>query len=201
MHEMKKEYVKEQILLKIEEKLLMQNFNDIRIDAIAQELRISKRTIYELFESKDDIFKNVIQRHNEYCVKIAEKTIANIKDKKITLYDGLKELSKLLQKNTVFSFSDIVYKFHDICTEIKQKQNEFIDTFLDIAIEHNIIRASLDKKICYLIIKSLNAAVFDPKIIDEYELDFPKLKEIHKIIFYGILSDEARKDKNLFWIE
>jgi hypothetical protein len=72
---------------------------------------------------------------------------------------------------------------------------------LDIAIEHNIIRASLDKKLCYLIIQSLTSVVFDHKIIDEYDLDFHKLKEIHKILFYGILTDEARKDKNLFWIE
>jgi AcrR family transcriptional regulator len=195
---MKKEDVKEQIFQKIEEKLSKQSFNDIRIDVVAQELRISKRTIYELFESKEEILKNVVQRHHKYTVKVFEQIVSDIKNKKITFYVGVEELMKLHIKNKMFTFSDfsdIAYKFPDICNKISQEQFEFSNVLLDLAIEHNIVRANLNKKLFHLIMQSLTSMIFNPKIINEYELDFTKLIEIKEMMFYGILTDEARKTK------
>lgn len=194
---MKKESVKEQILQKMEEKLISQSFNDIRIDTIAQELRISKRTIYELFESKDKIFKNVIQRHYKYCVKIFEQIIADMKNEKISFYTGIEELMKLEIKNKAFTLSDVAYKFPEFCTKMKQKHIEFCDALLDIAIEHKVVKANLNKKLFYLIAQSLATTILDLKVINEYELDFPKLTEIKEIIIYGILTDEARQEKKI----
>ena len=201
----KKNSIKEQILLKIEEKLLEQSFNEIRMDTIAQELRISKRTIYEIFSSKDEIFETVIIRYTSFFENKFQKIVNDIKKQKISFFDGINEMMKLLSLNKKTSFtmtSEAMFKFPELITKIKKRRIETFSELIDVAIENNLVRSDLNKKLFYLILQSTMDALVNPKVIKEYEIDFfPAILEIHKTVIGGILTDSARKELSDFFNE
>jgi AcrR family transcriptional regulator len=197
----KKSSIKEQILLKIEEKLLEQNFNEIRMDTIAQELRISKRTIYEIFSSKDEIYEAIIIRFNTLLENKFQKIISDIKKQTISTFDGIGEMIKLISENKKIHCSitaEAMFKFPELIIKMQKRRWKIFDEFLEIAIENNVVRQNLNKKTLHLVLHSTMNALVNPIISKEYEIDFfTAIVEIHKIIIGGILTDEARNNHSV----
>jgi TetR/AcrR family transcriptional regulator, cholesterol catabolism regulator len=70
--------IREKIMLKSLEKFLSLGIRNVTMDAIAAEAGVSKRTIYELFNDKEDLvvecISYLILKTNEENLKIVEKT-------------------------------------------------------------------------------------------------------------------------------
>jgi len=71
---MKENSEKEKIMLHARERILKEGFYKITMDEIATRLRISKKTIYKYYRSKDELINDVINEHKKFI----ETTISEI---------------------------------------------------------------------------------------------------------------------------
>lgn len=90
---MKENSEKEKILLHARERILKEGFFKITMDEIATGLRISKKTIYKYYRSKDELINDVINEHKRFV----ETTI-------FTIFNSeLSSVEKLFQMVRFFS--------------------------------------------------------------------------------------------------
>lgn len=64
------------------------------MDSVATHLSMSKRTIYEIFENKNDLVRSVIK----YLIKASEDSFSEIKDLSSDTFDGLLILLNRVEK-------------------------------------------------------------------------------------------------------
>lgn len=89
-------------------------FQKTSVDAISNELKISKKTIYKFFDTKEKIFYYIISKvANEYCRKMEkniDKQLFNTQTEKVTyiISEIFSEARKWLKKNDAFEFK---YKY------------------------------------------------------------------------------------------
>lgn len=93
--------VKDLIINIVEEKLLKESFKNISIDSIAKELRISKRTIYEIFQSKEDILEVTVDKHIRVLIDAADKIADKISTNELSFIDGVSDLMKYISDKTI----------------------------------------------------------------------------------------------------
>ena len=196
---MKKEDVKEQILKKIEEKLLIQNLNDIRIDAIAQELRISKRTIYEIFESKESILEMALDRYQRRLMNYANLVASKIQVGEISFTDGIHDLMKHISERVKFN--------NELCVILPKKakkmnsirKNIFMK-FYDLAVAEGLVKKEINKDIYFSIVQSCAMAVTEQKLKNDNTLTDNNINSIISdymtIINLGVLTEKGRDNYN-----
>ncbi|MDR0927007.1 MAG: TetR/AcrR family transcriptional regulator [Ignavibacteria bacterium] len=176
----------------MEEKLLVQPFDTIRIDAIAKELRISKRTIYEIFDSKDIIFQILVERFHESFVAQYEIVILKLKNHELTFSEGMMLLVRCATRINGLKTKEIWNKLPFLANDIKLSREQMFTELLDIAIEQGIVRKDLRKNIYFMIMNTVSAAMHDPSTRNEFEITAADFQHLHEIIHCGILTDEGR---------
>jgi AraC-like DNA-binding protein len=182
---MKKENTKEKIIQHIEKKLVHKKSYNICMTTVAKELKMSKRTIYEIFESKDEIFENIVLRFHTNVKKVHDKIIADVKNNEISVYAGIEEFIKAVFKNRYIAHSKIFDKFPKHSEKIKLDTHEFLNTLLEIAKKRKIIREDLNKRAFYFVLGSVVGT-----IIMKYEIDLDMIAEMNEILCYGIFVNQ-----------
>jgi|TARA_B110000259_G_scaffold187975_1_gene244280 AcrR family transcriptional regulator len=120
--------LKELILEKTRELFLTIGFKSVTMDHIANEMGISKKTIYNFFENKTELVKEV----TSYMFNSITKGITEIKktsDNPISeIYDINLFLIKYLKKESVSPLYQLEKYYPLIHKEINKKQFDFITT-------------------------------------------------------------------------
>ena len=120
--------MKELILEKTRELFLTIGFKSVTMDHIANEMGISKKTIYNFFENKTELVKEV----TSYMFNSITKGITEIKktsDNPISeIYDINLFLIKYLKKESVSPLYQLEKYYPLIHKEINKKQFDFITT-------------------------------------------------------------------------
>ena len=186
---MKKENTKEKILLKVEEKLLRRKIHSVSLDDVAKELKISKRTIYEIFYSKDEIYENIILRFHAELKKHHSKMIADIKNDEMSIFDGIEEFMKFVFRYKHLPLSKLFDKFPKHITKIKEDTMYFLDILLDLAKKRNVIRQDFDKGNFYLILKGVLYT-----IVTQYDMDLGRIAGMCEIICFGLLTKQTQEE-------
>ena len=137
---MKKENPKEKIIQHIEEKLVRKKSYNICLATVAKELKVSKRTIYEIFESKDEIFEHIIQRFYDDVKKFQSKIITDFKNNEIEFYEGIEEFLIRIFENKHLALSKIFDKFPKHSEKFRSDTLDFLETLIEIAKKRNIIK-------------------------------------------------------------
>lgn len=87
---MKENKEKEKILTYANQRILKEGFYKLTMDEIASDLRISKKTIYKYYRSKDELINAVMNEHKKY----AKTTISAIFDNET---NSVEKLFKMVQ--------------------------------------------------------------------------------------------------------
>ncbi len=110
--------VKERILIGAEELFMQYGFRSISMDDIAKHLSISKKTIYQFFEDKDEIVYLVAKRHFEKEKEVCHTNVFIHAENPI---DELMRVSKFIKTNTANINPAIMFdlqKYHPKAWEI-----------------------------------------------------------------------------------
>jgi AcrR family transcriptional regulator len=108
-------------------------FKKTSINDIAKELKISKKTIYSLFDSKEQLFYNVILKHANKIKDSLQKDLANHRTNKRTLehllelifkHSVIKGKKKDNDLDTLATFKIAELAFKDACTDITKEAIE-----------------------------------------------------------------------------
>ena len=164
-----KEHTKELILTTMEEKLLTHNFKSISIDSIAKELRISKRTIYEIFESKEHILEIAIDRYQQNCINYADTVALKIQKGELSFTDGICDVMKFLSEKTMFS-SELFTLLPEKAKRVDTKKKNIFMKFYDIAMEQGLVKKEISKDVYFMVIRTCILAMHNPKIKRDYNI-------------------------------
>ena len=145
----------------------------VRMDDIATDMGISKRTLYEIYSKKEDLLFECVKRENETLTKkIADYAIGAENEMAVVAYFIKLRLKDLGSINPLF-FTEMG-KYERILTFFKSnndKQAERSQEFMVKGIEHGFFRDDLN----YDIINRMGEAAMDyvmrTRLYEKYKLD------------------------------
>ena len=157
--------LKERIIENASSLFFRKGVKSMTMSDIANELGISKRTLYEVFRDKEDLLENCIRSH----IKRTDKAIQTLSDNSEDVIDALMRMYawNLNEMRTVnrWVMSDLK-KYHSKLYEIveeKQKENAFmLLPLLNKGVEQGLIRNDINFEIILWLVKSqFNALLND----------------------------------------
>ena len=188
--------IKELVLTAIEEKLHANNFRNISIDSIAKELHISKRTIYETFDSKEEIIEMTIDRYKKKFVNFANSIANKIQTGEITFTEGISDLMKYFSEKTTFN-SDFFAILPEKSKKIDDEKKNIFMKFYDIAVTEGVIRTEINKEIYFMIIHNFIMAIHNQKLKQEFGIKENNINSVVSdfidIVSSGILTEKGKE--------
>ena len=192
---MKKElnHVEEIILNVAQKRMLKFGYRKVTMDEIAQDLRMSKNTIYKSFRSKVEIAEALLDklksRINEYQINIEKES-----------NDPL----EILSKNTFYFQKELSPWFEHFLKDIKFELPSLWQDFVDFRTEkilnlENLVKKGIKKKEFRKVNPTLAVRAFlgainsiiSPEVLEQEGISFQSaLETVMDIWSKGILSDK-----------
>lgn len=201
----RKDELKEKVLNFTLDTFILNGYKAINMDIIAKTLGVSKRTLYEIFPSKDDMLTEAIKIHIVEFEKelndIAMKMIANNMQ---TFFENLYEIFKLAAKHAStfgenFTKEVKLYlpKFYESCLNHNHKRFVNFKNVIELGKEKGYFREDIDSE---LFLKVLHFSMGNI-LRAENMVDIPMkiedaIKQIFKIIFTGAMTPEFTNEFN-----
>ncbi|WP_301859508.1 TetR/AcrR family transcriptional regulator [uncultured Megasphaera sp.] len=178
----------------------MQQINDhgteFHMDDLAKNLRISKRTLYEHFSSKQEIIEETLRSLMDDVYQQHQQLIA---DPTLTTEEKIIRFGRVRTRNiTVLSVRKVNEVFHKVpglcqkLEELHDKDFSLLSQLLDTAMEEEDFKP-FDK---FLILHMLRSAADDiVEYFDDVERDYSFSEYMEKcirVILYGIKKDRGQ---------
>lgn len=202
----RKDELKEKVLNFTLDTFLKNGYKAINMDIIAKTLGVSKRTLYEIFPSKDDMLIEAIKIHIVAFEKelndIAMKMIANNMQ---TFFENLFEVLKLAARHAStfgenFTKEVKLYlpRFYESCVDYNNKRFVNFRNVIELGKEKGYFRDDIDSE---LLLKVLHYSMGNI-LRAENMVDIPMkiedaIKQIFKIIFTGAMTPEFTNEFNI----
>ncbi len=186
------------ILKKVEELFFRFGIKSLTMDDVARELGISKKTLYQFVESKDDLVLKVMLRHiEEDCEKA--KSLNSIAT------DAIDEIMKVVEYNAVDIGkikSNIVFELKRFYPSAWEKMEEYNFGFMHKVVLDNLrwgvrdglYRHDFDSEIVARMHVASVLTAFDDRIFPQPKFNLEKIfKEYMLHYLHGILSEKGKK--------
>lgn len=186
--------MKQVIIKRATEDFIRYGFKSFTMDDLANELGMSKKTLYEYYKSKNDLVEACLESfladfdENMCCLIKGEGNIIQnifrgnqetIEKYKITSTRPLWELKKYYPKQHE--------KFQ---TQFYKKDNEFIDNILNQGISEGLFRENIDREFVKAFFYGMNRMKEDPEIFPETKFDFKTIIQTKFEYLIRILANE-----------
>ena len=150
-----------------------QGVRRVRMDDIAEELSISKRTVYEIFGTKERLVYECVVKYKEdessklselaaHCLNVMEilliiykRRIENTKRTNILFYLDLRRYSSVMQ----------------LLKERNEHNRELCQRFIKRGIEEGYFRSSLDHQLTSLVFDALGRYLMDNHLYERYSIE------------------------------
>lgn len=161
------------------------------VDDIAKDLGISKRTIYKYFDSKDELVSEFIST----SIKDNINNTLEVVNKEDTIIDKLN--AALLSHHKYEMPLDIlegIQKYYPKDWQKIEEQRNFkvklVKDIISEGIKSGKLRSDINIEVISLILDKSTRAIFEYNFLVESNLNINNaVKEIEKILLYGILAD------------
>jgi hypothetical protein len=192
--------IKERILETAKNEFIKKGLKNVKTDELAKEIGISKRTLYEYYPSKEDLFKEVVEiemtEHKCEMKKLIDSIGANNSD----FITDIKNIWSLIcNKANEYSnefYHDVkrvtpqLWKNHEIKEELMKA--DFI-RITDIGIQQGCLKSHINKDILFLIYFHAIKNLLVPEVLMNLPFTSKEvLAMIFEVVFTGVLTDEAR---------
>ena len=161
-----------------------QGVRRVRMDDIAEELSISKRTVYEIFGTKERLVYECVVKYKEdessklselaaHCLNVMEilliiykRRIENTKRTNILFYLDLRRYSSVMQ----------------LLKERNEYNRELCQRFIKRGIEEGYFRSSLDHQLTSLIFDAMGRYLMDNHLYERYSIE----DIYHNLVFVSL---------------
>jgi AcrR family transcriptional regulator len=172
-------------------------FLKVTVDELAEELGVSKKTIYANFESKDKILSAVLESH---MAEIAGKSdeILNSSDAFIDrLYNLCALISDAISQKSPQFMSDLQKNREDLWQKLEEHRRVGVlstsSRLMEEGMKLGLIRRDVDKDIANLVLLHSISGIINPKTLGKKSFDGALAFDgIMSIFFEGILTEKAR---------
>lgn len=182
--------MKEIIMKAASDKIQLYGLRKFTMDELAAELKVSKKTIYKYFKSKDEIiseyFREIIETDKKSTIESVEKDAL--------LIDKLNSIIYSYHKYKLPSnILDEAYKFyHEEWEKVQELRNfklKQVELILNRAREEGLIKEDIQLNMVSLILESASSTFLNYKFLSENDMSMrAAMKEIVNIILNGILK-------------
>lgn len=188
---------KERILELAREIFLQEGFYKTSLDGIAQQLRISKKTIYKHFKSKDELVRDSIINFIRQINHNTSKLISADHNSVEKLYNMFNNVARILLKVSEKFLSDIKNYMPDLWEEIDRNRTKILYANLKVLIEQGqnegyFVNTQSDVLVSAFVVSI--RGIINPDILINNKLTPAKaLDSIVEILMNGILTEKGRK--------
>ena len=161
-----KKEIREQIVETAQQLFIEHGIKDVKMDDIAAQLSISKRTIYELFNDKEQLLREVLELQNKKMRENGKETIRSSKhilEIILKLYNLHFELLKKVNSKFFAELS----KYPEICKEKQSKEKQNAKKFcawMEMGRQQGLFREDADFEILVFILKRDLATILEAKM-------------------------------------
>jgi AcrR family transcriptional regulator len=191
--------LKNRILNAARDQFYVYGFSKVTVDEIANKLRISKKTLYKFFPSKDELVHDVVRmtlKEMDACctVLMDHSDISFVEKLKQLMSMVALQYSKIsrhliedLEKNAPSAWKEIAdYRTQHIQQNFKNLLAE--------GMQNGVFRSDLKQELVLLIYSNVIRNVITPEILSQVPFTAAEVFEtIIEIMFEGILTVETRK--------
>lgn len=172
------------------EKIQIYGLRKFTMDEIASELKISKKTIYKYYKSKEDIILEYINT----IIESDKKYTLNALEESDLLEDKLHSIIYSYHKYKLpVSILDEIHKFYykqwEKIQELKTFKINIIEDVLKKSIDDGMIKNDINLHLISTTLESVSNTFLDYKFLSDNNLTLKDaMNEVIKILLYGILK-------------
>jgi AcrR family transcriptional regulator len=195
---MNQEALKGRIISIAGEKFLSAGFSKVTMDEVAEELSVSKKTLYQHFRSKDALVEAVVEWHIMRVVTYVREIThsdAHFMEKLLAIWkmigDLLARFSKQFQEDLRRLRPDLWKKVEDV-----RRQNILsnLSSIIDEGIRLGIVRGDIHKDVILLIYVSAIQGIINPEVLARHSFSAEEaFRSILDVLMDGILTDGAKQ--------
>lgn len=163
---------------------------EFHMDDLARKLRISKRTLYEHFPSKQEIIKesilSLISKIHDKHVQLMADTTRTTEEKIIEFFNFQGTDISVLSVRKTDEILKKMPEIHDVLKEAKLKDWDLLSTLLDEALQEDGFRQFDKFLLLHMLQSSTNEMI---EYFDDVERDYSFTEYMEKcvrVILYGI---------------
>jgi AcrR family transcriptional regulator len=190
--------VKQKILESAEDLFLRLGVRSVTMEDVAREISISKKTIYQFFENKDHLVREIVEHH----LKGEKEQFDAISVNATNAIDEIHQISGCMRQNlreiNPTTLHDL-RKYHPNAFELfTQFKREFIlgnvVNNLERGIREGYYREDIDAQVLAIYRVEQVETIFDHKLYprDRFEMTHVQMQLFDHFI-YGLLTDSGRK--------
>ena len=161
-----KKEIQNQIVEAAHELFIEHGIKDVKMDDIAAELSISKRTIYELFNDKEQLLHEVLKFQNKRMYESGKEIIRNSSHVLEIILKLYNLYFKLLKRVNSKFFSEL-NKYPEICKEKQDKDKRDTKKFcawMEMGRQQGLFREDADFNILTFILKRDLTTIIEVKM-------------------------------------
>ncbi len=190
--------VRERILVKAHELFNRFGFRRVTMDEIALKTGMSKKTIYQSFENKDEIVNAVVEDQINKNCEIFEKHTTDAENAVHEIFLNTETLQERLGEMNPTVFEDLEKYFPAVFVKMFQHKNEYLSKKVKDNLVNGIKEGYYRKELNVDIITKLRIeTVFLPfrqEIFPFQKFSLPEVqKEIIEHYLYGLCTPEGQK--------
>lgn len=192
--------LKEELLASISELFLTYGLRSTSMDDMCTHLKISKKTLYQLFENKDDVVEQVMQYRRE--VRIRETNMEELTRMNPVhfLYNIKKHITNDLSSRLPANLFDMKKYHPEVEKKIVEEDGKFIHNLLTTVITKGIkngyFKKELDTEIQIYLFGKQMSFLGDPEVMNQMIYPIPVV--ISTIVDNFILAISSEKGKTEF---
>jgi len=194
--------IKNRIVEKAKESFAKNGYSKVNTQFLANELGISKRTLYEHFPSKEKLLEEIVDRDLREIKKHVDQIIKDIKKSESDFLFNMDKLWNVMSK-TSCTFTK---EFFEDLRRYAPKQWKKIEIFRakqirsnftklhSIGVKRGIIKPNINKDIFYLIYYNSLHNILVPEVLSDLPISNQEaLQNIIDVLLTGSLTEKGRK--------
>ena len=195
---MEEKEIKEKILHKATEMFLQYGFSRVTMEEIAEELGMSKKTLYKFFPGKEQLLKEMV---NDMKCKFEDYVQELWGNNKMSFIEKLKNLMNYIS-NQPSAFRgplsiDLQKNFPLLWEEINESRKTHslhkFNLLLSEGIGKGVFRKDIDQQIVVLLFMNAVQGILNPDVLSQLPYTANQVFEsIIRILMEGIFTEEGR---------
>ncbi|KAA6318030.1 HTH-type transcriptional repressor KstR2 [termite gut metagenome] len=187
--------LKERIIITALGAFKKNGIKSITMDDVASLLKISKRTLYEIFEDKETLLKECAMYHQCISKKMIENIVANSTDVLEIILQCYQKSVEML-RDTDRRFVDEIKKYpgvHEIMVNCRKQDNDVVTDFLKKGVIQGLFRDDINYEIVQLLLRKQLEILKNTEICNQYS--FLKIYESIILIHLRGISTQKGADE------
>jgi AcrR family transcriptional regulator len=170
----------------------------VTMDEIASDLRMSKKTVYKYFPSKEVLLKAIVHALMKKIEGEMQEIVASDKPFEEKLTSILTLVGKVMRRISRPFMTDIQRFAPGLWKEIEifRRERVFskIQQMVRQAKKEGVFREDLDADLFFLVMTTALQGIMNPQVLSQQPFSAEEaFKGIFRILYEGSLTDEARK--------